>query len=60
MTNKEILQIALQQSAIDSNCDAADFLSEKSKLVISKKMKRQENTLNCRFSVILLPMETIL
>ena len=28
MTNKEILDIALQQSAYDCNCDAADFLSE--------------------------------
>lgn len=60
MTNKEILQIALQQSAIDSNCDAADFLSEKANCLFQRKMKRQENTLNCRFSVILLPMETIL
>ena len=28
MTNLEILEIALQQSAYDCNCAAADFLSE--------------------------------
>lgn len=26
MTNKEILQIAMEQSAADLNCKAADFL----------------------------------
>ncbi len=49
MTNKEILQIALQQSAIDSNCDAADFLSEKSKLVISKKNETARKYLELPF-----------
>ena len=36
MTNKEILDIALQQSAYDCNCDAADFLSEKNVVTLSK------------------------
>ncbi len=36
MTNKEISEIALQQSAFDCNCDAADFLSEKNVVSISK------------------------
>ena len=36
MTNKEILDIALQQSAYDCNCDAADFLSEQDVVTISK------------------------
>ncbi len=36
MTNKEILKIALQQSAYDCNCAAADFLSEKNVVTISK------------------------
>ena len=49
MTNKEILQIALQQSAIDSNCDAADFLSEKSKLFISKKNEAARKYLELPF-----------
>ena len=36
MTNKEILDIALQQSAYDCNCDAADFLSEQDVVTLSK------------------------
>ena len=36
MTNKEILEIALQQSAYDCNCDAADFLSEQDVVTLSK------------------------
>ena len=36
MTNKEISEIALQQSAFDCNCDAADFLSQKNVVSISK------------------------
>lgn len=37
MTNQEILQIALQQSAIDCNCRPEDFLSRENKVVISQK-----------------------
>lgn len=37
LTNKEILQIALQQSAYDCNCAPEDFLSGKNKVVFSKK-----------------------
>ena len=37
MTNKEILDIAMEQSAIDSNCDAADFMSMENKLVYSQE-----------------------
>lgn len=36
MTNKEILQIALQQSAYDCNCKPEDFLSEQNIVTISK------------------------
>ena len=36
MTNKEISEIALQQSAYDCNCDAADFLSEQDVVTLSK------------------------
>lgn len=36
MTNKEILDIALQQSAFDCNCNAEDFLFEKNVVTISK------------------------
>ncbi len=37
MTNKEILEIALQQSAFDCNCNPSDFLSEQNVVTISKK-----------------------
>ena len=37
MTNQEILQIALQQSAYDCNCNAEDFLSTENKIVLSQK-----------------------
>lgn len=36
MTNKDILNIAMKQSAIDLNCGAEDFLSEENKVVYSK------------------------
>lgn len=36
MTNKEILEIALQQSAYDCNCSPDDFLSEKNTVILSK------------------------
>jgi len=35
MTNKEILQIAMEQSAIDINCKASDFFSDKHIIVKS-------------------------
>ena len=37
MTNQEILQIALRQSACDCNCNAEDFLSNENKVVLSQK-----------------------
>ena len=40
MTNQEILQIALQQSAYDSNCNAEDFLSSENKVVLSQKNEK--------------------
>ena len=40
MTNKEILQIALQQSAYDCNCNADDFLSTENKVVLSQKNEK--------------------
>lgn len=36
MTNKEILKIAMQQSAIDLNCCMEDFMQEDNKIVISE------------------------
>ncbi len=37
MTNKEILKIAMEQSAIDCNCLPEDFCSGKNKVVISEE-----------------------
>ncbi len=37
MTQKEIWNIALRQSAYDCNCEPEDFLSDKHKVTISKK-----------------------
>lgn len=37
MTNREIMQIAVQQSAADSCCRADDFFCEENKVVISEK-----------------------
>ena len=37
MTNKEILEIALQQSSYDCNCEADAFMSEQNFVTISKK-----------------------
>lgn len=37
LTNKEILQIAMQQSAIDANCNWNDFLHTDNIIVISKE-----------------------
>ena len=37
LTNKDILQIALQQSAYDMGCEPEDFLSEANVVVISGK-----------------------
>ncbi|MBE6791504.1 MAG: GNAT family N-acetyltransferase [Ruminococcaceae bacterium] len=40
MTNKEIFEIALQQSAYDCNCNPEDFLSNENKIVLSHKNEK--------------------
>lgn len=40
MTNQEIFQIALRQSAYDCNCRAEDFLSTQNKIVLSQKNEK--------------------
>ena len=40
MTNHEILEIALQQSAYDCNCSADDFLSSENKVFLSQKNEK--------------------
>ncbi|MCC8016666.1 MAG: hypothetical protein LIO43_04745 [Clostridiales bacterium] len=37
MTNEEILQIELKQSAYDCNCDFKDFLLNENKIVVSRQ-----------------------
>lgn len=49
MTNHEILQIAMEQSAIDSNCSAEDFLSNHNKIVVSKNNPKARKYLELPF-----------
>ena len=49
MTNEEILRIALQQSAVDSNCRAEDFLSEQNVVVVSSFRKGARKYLTSAF-----------
>ena len=37
MTNKDILKVAMRQSAVDLACEPEDFLTDTNKIVISKK-----------------------
>ena len=36
MTNQEMLRIAMEQSAVDLNCEAADFLAVENRVVLSR------------------------
>lgn len=49
MTNKEVLSIALQQSAIDSNCSVDDYMSKANKLVISRQNTKARKYLELPF-----------
>ena len=49
MTNQEIFTIAMQQSAIDLNCKADDFLQKESRIVISKKNEAARRYLELPF-----------
>lgn len=49
MTNQQILEIAMQQSAVDSNCDWQDFMGEQNKVVISKENKNARRYLKLPF-----------
>lgn len=39
MNNKQLLEIAMKQSAVDSNCDWQDFMAHKNKVVRSQESK---------------------
>ena len=49
MTNQQILEIAMRQSAIDSNCDWQDFMSHKNKVVISEARENARRYLELPF-----------
>ncbi len=49
MTNKEVLSIALKQSAVDASCNPDDFLKKFNVTVISKKNKNARNYLELPF-----------
>lgn len=49
MTNQQILEIAMRQSAIDSNCDWQDFKSGQNKVVISKENSNARRYLELPF-----------
>lgn len=49
MTNNDILNIAMQQSAIDSNCDMGDFKSFENKVVISRDNQNARKYLELPF-----------
>lgn len=49
-SNKEILQIALEQSAVDMGCEPVDFLGTESKAVISRPNERARCYLTLPFA----------
>ena len=55
MTNQEILQIALEQSAIDCNCRAEDFLTEENKVVLSRKHEKARSVSRLLLAPTVLP-----
>lgn len=50
LTNQEIRNIAMQQSAIDSNCSREDFIRNENKIVISEKNPNARRYLDLPFS----------
>lgn len=49
MTNKQILEIAMKQSAIDSSCNWRDFMGRENKAVISEKNENARKYLELPF-----------
>ncbi len=49
-TNKDILDIAMKQSAIDAGCDAGDFMSGQNIVVLSKKNAEARKYLELPFA----------
>lgn len=49
MTNQQILEIAMKQSAVDSNCDWQDFQGRENKVIISEKNENARKYLELPF-----------
>ncbi len=49
MTNQQILEIAMKQSATDSNCHWRDFISGQNKVVISEENENARRYLKLPF-----------
>lgn len=49
MFYRDILSVAMQQSAIDLNCKADDFLQKENRIVISKKNEAARRYLELPF-----------
>lgn len=49
MTNREVLEIAMKQSAVESGCDFIDFLNNKNKVVLSRKHPKARKYLELPF-----------
>ena len=49
LSNSEMLQIAMEQSAFDLNCNSSDFLSTQNKVVISKQNSKARKYLTLPF-----------
>lgn len=50
MTNREVFETAMRQSAVDLNCDPADFLQNENKIVYSVKNPEARKYLELPFS----------
>lgn len=51
MTNNQVMQIAMQQSAVDSCCCADDFLQTENKVVTSQKKRVPDSIWTCLLPV---------
>lgn len=60
MTNEEILRIAMEQSAVDANCLAEDFVKTENKIVYSKERPDARRYLELPLACHLFPTGPIL
>ena len=50
MTNQEMLRVAMEQSAVDLNCEAADFLAAENRVVLSRAQEGARKYLELPFA----------